>query len=196
VRPVPPLTRYGIPKNRIVCYEGDSTCDIDSDIFNHTCTFAVRLCINNADPRLPTCLSSALQSIEVRRPRWGSRDAADQANLLALENVGGSSGFGLPIYRGKQLAAVGLPNTNPNLCSDPQPLLVPLRQGARGRWRDGRRPIALRVVSTSADKDTDTLTLLCRTSTCGNHIIETDHEQCDDGNRNNGDGCSQACKIE
>lgn len=31
--------------------------------------------------------------------------------------------------------------------------------------------------------------------TCGNHLVET-NEQCDDGNTNNGDGCSSTCLIE
>jgi cysteine-rich repeat protein len=30
---------------------------------------------------------------------------------------------------------------------------------------------------------------------CGNGIIE-DGEKCDDGNKNNGDGCDEACMIE
>lgn len=33
-------------------------------------------------------------------------------------------------------------------------------------------------------------------STCGNGIFESPYEECDDGNYNNGDGCSATCQIE
>ncbi len=33
-------------------------------------------------------------------------------------------------------------------------------------------------------------------STCGNNIVESPYEECDDGNTNNGDGCSATCQDE
>jgi len=36
----------------------------------------------------------------------------------------------------------------------------------------------------------------CFPSTCGNGIVEVDHETCDDSNRVNGDGCDQGCQLE
>jgi len=55
-----------------------------------------------------------------------------------------------------------------------------------------------RVVGRSslAVTDTDTLKIQCRPSTCGDHIVQRDHETCDDGNRINGDGCDQGCQTE
>lgn len=38
--------------------------------------------------------------------------------------------------------------------------------------------------------------LLCPAATCGNHVIELPGEECDDGNRISGDGCSDTCLVE
>lgn len=45
------------------------------------------------------------------------------------------------------------------------------------------------------DLDNDGIGDACDTQTCGNKIRE-EIEQCDDGNLNNGDGCSMECKLE
>jgi hypothetical protein len=55
--PTPDLFR-GRPRNRIVCYEGDPRCDIDTNLDNHRCTFRTAIVINNADPNLPDCSSA------------------------------------------------------------------------------------------------------------------------------------------
>lgn len=158
----------------------------------------MRLCINNADARLPNCTPLALQSLQVRHPKWNSSDAADVANLAVLEAQAGSGpgGFGVDVIRGNGQVMPGMPNATANLCSDPLPLVVPLRQTASGKWLHGTRSINLRAVMTAARTDTDTLILRCHPSTCGNGIVETNHEECDDGNRTNGDGCNQACQLE
>jgi len=72
---------------------------------------------------------------------------------------------------------------------------VPLRVRPNGRVKRGRK--TLRVVSLALDgrRDADSLKLECRPSTCGNGIVES-HEDCDDGNRLNGDGCNQGCRFE
>ena len=45
-------------------------------------------------------------------------------------------------------------------------------------------------------RDGDSLRFSCRPSTCGDRIVQVDHEDCDDGNRVNGDGCDQGCHHE
>src|SRR5437868_4427690 len=70
----------------VVCYEGDPLCDVDLDIGNARCSIATAICINNNDPRLPTCAGSDVASLEVRKPSaHNARDAADAANLATLE---------------------------------------------------------------------------------------------------------------
>jgi cysteine-rich repeat protein len=46
-----------------------------------------------------------------------------------------------------------------------------------------------------ADADNDGIGDACDPQTCGNSIVESP-EQCDDGNTNNGDGCSDTCQLE
>jgi cysteine-rich repeat protein len=56
-----------------------------------------------------------------------------------------------------------------------------------------REPLVLGQVMPSAVVTTDASVLPC--PACGNHIIEAP-ETCDDGNQNDGDGCSSTCQIE
>jgi len=90
----------------------------------------------------------------------------------------------------------GVPNADANLCGDPLSLVVQLRASSSGQWRADRRRIKLRAFATSGRTDSDVLLLFCQPSTCGNGSVESDHEQCDDGNRANGDGCDQGCQRE
>jgi cysteine-rich repeat protein len=127
-----------------------------------------------------------------------SSDATDGANLATLENQAGSGagGFGLDVVRSDGLIEVGAANATADLCSEPLALLVPLRESAGGYSLSGRRSFKLRVTTSTFETDTDTLVLICRPSTCGNGIVERDHEECDDGNTTSGDGCDQACRNE
>ncbi len=195
VTPVPKLSKAGIPKNLIICYEGDSRCDSDPDIFNRSCTFKPRVCINNTDPRFTTCLPTAVTSFEVKKPKINSLDAADMANLATLESTFGVGGFGVPILR-FNTPTPGVVNTTANACSAPMPIVVPLKLRASGKVANGTRGLKLAAVDNLGKKDTDSLKFQCRVSTCGNFLIETDHEECDDGNRIAGDGCDPGCQIE
>src|SRR5262249_355421 len=89
----------------------------------------------------------------------------------------------------------GAPNSA-NICSAPLSFLVPLKTTKTGKIVKGRRPLRIKGTSSAVVKDSDGLTLECRPSTCGDGIIDKDHETCDDGNRTNNDGCNQACQIE
>jgi cysteine-rich repeat protein len=197
VRPVPALQRNDFPRPKLICYEGDARCDADTDLDNATCIVGLRLCINNSDARFPDCASPQIDSIEVRSPRASTTKPVEIANLTLLESQAAdpSGGFGVGVKRGTTIVTPGSSNAVPNLCSEPLPVNVPLRRSASGKLYAARTSIKLRTYSASS-ADTDRITLLCRPSTCGNNHIEGDHEQCDDGNRNNGDGCNQACQIE
>lgn len=192
----PKFTGTGLPKNKYICYEGDPRCDVDPVLNNNSCTVPVRLCINNADPRFAgQCVPSGLSAFEVKKPKPTSLDPADVANLSALESAA-SSGFGLTVMRKNTPTTSGAANTSPNLCGAPIPILVPLKVTASGKIRPGTRALRVMAKTSTGLLDPDTLKIQCLPSTCGNGIVEADHETCDDGNRTNGDGCDQGCQIE
>ncbi len=195
--PTPDMFR-GRPRNRIICYEGDPRCDFDANLGNHSCTFQSEIIINNQDANLPTCNpSSGIATFEVTRPNpSGNNDAADVANLGTLENQAGSGGFGVTVVRKKTPVSMGTTNNTQNLVGPPLPLVVPQPQTSNGSYSTGTKRIRIRSANPLIKKDVDSLLLICRVSTCGNAITEVDHETCDDGNRNDGDGCNQSCHIE
>ena len=193
--PVPDYSR-SIQRNRIICYEGDPRCDFDGSLSNNSCTFRTSICINNNDPRFPKCLPPTnIVNFEVKRPAPGGGDAADMANAATLEDQAGN-GFGVTVVRKDTIVDPGSPNSTANQCSPLRDLIVPQKVTSTGGFTTGTKRIRIQSTNSSGKRDPDSLQLTCRVSTCGNAIIEVDHEQCDDGNRNNGDGCDQACQIE
>jgi len=195
VDPAPAPDRRGVPRARIVCFEGDPRCDVDPELDDASCTVALTLCINNHDPRL-ACAPSGIVAFELRKPDPARpRDAAEAAGAQALEAAFADE-LGVSVLRRGLVHVAGSTNASPDLCSAPVPLAVPLRVSRTGRVSKHRRTFSLQVVSTATGLDRDTVSVECRPSTCGNGRIESDHEQCDDGNRVNGDGCDQGCQAE
>jgi cysteine-rich repeat protein len=197
--PVPPFNTAGIPKNSLVCYEGDPRCDSDPDLSNHSCTFQASLCINNSDPRYGTCLASDIASLEVKRPKPTSIDPADVAIVSQLEDQAAGTGprqFGITVTRLGAVIRSGTPNSTKDLCSAPMAIALPLRHAANGLYYRARKTLRIRSMTSTPRVSSDSIRLQCRPSTCGDGIIQRDHEECDDGNRLNGDGCDQSCHIE
>jgi cysteine-rich repeat protein len=194
--PVPPANSKGLPKNRLICYEGDPDCDADPVLNNDSCAIRVRMCINNQDPRLPVCAPGQVNTAEVKSPNpLRPRDAADTANVQTLESALGPGGLGLTVMRRDVQLSAGAPNSTPNACTESLDIEVPLRV-RNGRRGAGSRRLGVKTFSATGTAVSDRLGLKCRPSTCGDGVIQTSHENCDDGNRLNGDGCNQACKIE
>lgn len=191
--PVPPRNRRGVPKNKLVCSEGDPRCDLGSGANDGVCVFSLRLCLNQEDARLPECLPMGIEAIEIDRPLATSADPADMANLAALEQA--AAAFGVAIYRNGQVFQSGVVNSSRNVCGEPVQLAVPLRRVLRGRWVAGRKLFQLAAYTTSGQVDADRLALVCRPSTCGNGRRDAG-EECDDGNRVDGDGCDRGCRSE
>jgi len=195
VTPAPDLDRRGLPRRKIICHEADPECDSDPDISNHSCSVPVRLCINNADARLPDCTPTDVDAIAVYKPYPDRlRDAADVANLAAME-ASLHQDLGITVLRGRTPFLNGAPNSLADSCTNPIDITVPLRVRSSGKERRGRKTLKLKAATSDGERDTDSLRFECRPSTCGNDIIEA-HEDCDDGNRANGDGCNQGCRIE
>lgn len=194
--PSPARRGTGFPDNKLICWEGDARCDSDTSLTNRSCTFRVAACINNADPRMPTCTNSTPATWEVMKPNpVRVKTMTDAANLAALEGLGGG-GFGVSVVR-KHGAIVhsGAPNPSPNLCTNFASIIVPLKQTRSGPRRFMSR-FRVRATTDFQAIDTDLIRLECRPSTCGNGVIEADHEECDDGNRIDGDICSRGCQFE
>ncbi len=164
--PVPTRAGNSIPKNKLSCAEGDPACDFDPDTSNHSCTFHVRLCLNNADPRLTRCHPADLAKFEVRAPNPARLvGAADTANLATLENQAGAGGFGVTIMRGRTPQYIGVPDALANDCSPPLDIQVPLRVVAK-RVLLGRKILRLRTTSSAGKVGFDWVTLECRPNPC------------------------------
>lgn len=196
----PILDNKGVRRNRVVCYEGDPRCDADPNLNNNRCTIRMAPCINNHDPRLPRCTPNSVSVFSL----YGrlQSDNVDDANRAALEGAMGADGLGLSIFRNAtanrgipMMVQEGSPNATQNLCADSVDVLVPMIQRGQ-KVRKGMKRIRTRTTTASGRADSDTLLLECRPSTCGDGIIQPSHEQCDDGNRVNGDGCDQGCQLE
>jgi hypothetical protein len=76
--------KHGLPADKLVCHDGDPTCDQDG--VAGQCTFGVLLCINNIDPRFPACTPWTTSGLKVLAPSAGAaarstRDAANAATL-------------------------------------------------------------------------------------------------------------------
>lgn len=194
-----PAPNHGLPGTRLACLEGDPSCDVDTD--PGTCTFQLSLCINSDDPRLPACLPDWIESFEVKAPRSTSKDAVDAVNRAALEDLTRCRDGGLcvPLVRDRALVTgderTSIRNETWNLCSDPTVIQVPLRQKPGRPATKGKRGFT--VVSNGKDGgDRDKLRFECLPGTCGNGVVEFAREECDDGNREPGDGCDAWCHVE
>lgn len=197
-RPVPARKRDGRPRNLLVCYEGDPACDVDGVADNQACTIELRMCINNHDPRLPACVPSGVKSFEVKVPSLKSRDPADLVNRETLETHGGAGGLSLDVHRGKAALYAGTINAMPDRCVGPMAIQVPLRRSRSGKLSAGRRALRVKVTDSLGRADNNVLAIQCRPSTCGDGVIQSDREDCDQGagNRVAGDGCDAACRVE
>ena len=141
------------------------------------------------------CVRSDVASFEVRKPAATHlADAADASNLHVLEDQG-SFGFGVTVRRKSIPVSIGEPNGATDFCSGPLNIVVPLWHAGGSPVRNRKR-ISVSVTTSAGKRDVDVLKLMCRPSTCGNGVLEADHEQCDDGNRFDGDGCDSHCQIE
>jgi len=122
-----------------------------------------------------------------------AKTLTDAANLAALEGLG-AGGFGVSVRRRTGSVHAGSANASPNHCTNLVDFVVPLKSRPSGTRKANSR-IRVRATSALSAIDTDTFLLECRPSTCGNNVVDP-HEECDDGNRIDGDICNRGCQFE
>jgi hypothetical protein len=138
VAPRPARTK-ALRTGRITCRDGDPTCDLDGDDGNAGCTFAVALCLENADPRFPRCDTTSVTGLEVTAP--AAEDALRPAVDMLVADV--------PVTAG-----------SPGRCSALHTLAVPLGVRPNGRPRAGKTTLQV-TVERAGRTFTATLKLRC-----------------------------------
>ena len=153
VLPSPPRDPNGVPSRSIRCRDGEA-CDADGAA-DGTCTFAVSLCINNADPRLAGCVPSDVQRIEITAPRKTSRKLLERtvhAQLAAALGAGGELGL---------TPRSSLANISPDHCTAPMDVAVPLNVSGSGALRPTRLRVGVKARSSDRRADSDVIALQC-----------------------------------
>ncbi len=155
--------RQGVPRNRIVCTDGDPHCDADGDSTNGVCAIPLQLCLNNLDPRLPKCFASGVSLVDIRQPGGRTWDSWDTANLQALAALlgPGANGFGLTLYQSGVLSQLGQPVLAANRCSGAMHFFVPVR-AVGGQHAPGTRRLRILVAGANGAIDFDSLRAECR----------------------------------
>jgi len=158
--------RTNLPDYRVSCQNGNPGCDFDNDGTDDHCTFHVRVCINNQDPRF-LCTPEQIHDYSLLRPRPGSsrNDSFDLANISAIEgalngntcdndpskscltnadcppsgNCSDPAVIGVPIVQRSTTLLAGATNSALDNCSNVIELQVPLRLSSTGYKTKAKR---------------------------------------------------------
>jgi len=156
-----------LPDYRVSCQNGNPGCDFDNDGTDDHCTFHVRVCVNNQDPRFGTCTPEEIANYSLLRPRPGSssNDSFDLANIHTIEaamngntcdndpsqscltsadcpasgNCTDPPVIGVPIVQGITTLLSGATNSTLDNCSNVIELQVPLRLTSTGYKTKAKR---------------------------------------------------------
>ena len=79
------------PAKEVRCFDGQAGCDLDGTA-NNECTFAIDVCLRNADPELPSCTPADVTAFSVKGsttkyPGLGALQTAVDALLPVASNV-------------------------------------------------------------------------------------------------------------
>jgi hypothetical protein len=147
-----PLNRKGTKvKAKVRCIDGDPACDLDGAA-DGTCTFGVSLCFGNGDPRLPSCVTDTVGSVEVLRPSAAKGDE----NAARLEQALGA--LGLEVRRRGAVIAEQQTPLGGDLCGPVVRLTVPAPTGSR---RAVQKRFQIAATSTGGRRDKDAFALSC-----------------------------------
>jgi hypothetical protein len=128
----------------VLCTDGDPACDADATP-NGACNFKITACLNNPDPRFPSCVTPNVASITVKnRP---PTSASYNPQLAALQS-----------------AIQALVPTAANVCTGEQNISVPLRV-RNGAFRPNTVKIRSVALASAGTKDNDRVKLKCLPST-------------------------------
>lgn len=158
LEPPPPVSpSSGFPEARVRCTDGDA-CDLDAAA-DGTCRFRLAVCLNNRDPRTPSCTAVETELVTLKRPSRKSRRAHEAAAAEGL--VKSIELLAHAVVEGARAERVHYipPTATFDECGPMVDLEVPIS------GRKGRLKVALGTdgaVSTGPERDKDALKLLCR----------------------------------
>lgn len=139
----PPDPKTGFPTAKISCMDNDPTCDADTT--PGQCTFLVGACVNVVDGRF-TCSPTNTQSYILKKPSVKDGLKA-HVNRFARDN-----------RRVLDLALAALiPTATPNVCTDQQKFVVPLKKGIL----KGTGKLVLKGTDSTPKTDTDSVKFTC-----------------------------------
>ncbi len=136
----------GVPPPKISCVDGDPSCDHDA--IGGQCTFRLAGCLNNTDPRIPTCGPAAIISVKFAGNQGtGAGGQALAAGLGAL-----APSAELPRGRGVSFTNAF---TEQDGCTPVGDFVV-----ARGK-RNGKGKLSALTSTAASGRDRDRVKLLC-----------------------------------
>jgi hypothetical protein len=166
INPVHRMAVRGTRAPVLECADGDPECDADGE-HDGRCTFRVALCVSNADPRMPACTPTKVDSVRVVVSGETDDRTAErlEASLAAL---------GPHVRRGGRLIVTAVDPWPGPRCGRPLDLVVPapvMGQGAPAHGylvRDspamhgaGRRIVRARARAADGRVDRDRFIFTC-----------------------------------
>lgn len=136
----------GFPPPKISCVDGDSSCDHDA--VGGQCTFRLAGCLNNTDPRIPTCAPAAITSVKL------SGNQGLGAGGLALANGLGTLAPSSQLSRGRGVSFTNA-FTEQNGCTPFGDFVVTRKK------KNGKGKLNVLTTTSASGKDKDKIKLLC-----------------------------------
>lgn len=127
-----------LPTGKVVCTDGDPTCDLDTDAGR--CTFEIAPCAPTSDARLPLCTPAALDALQLVQPNAAREPVVAPALAASLASLAGTP----------------VPGTAATSCGHAVPITIDLA----GRPR-ASRTVAARA-SAGRRRDADRIQLVCQ----------------------------------
>ena len=136
----------GVPPPKISCVDGNPACDQDD--VGGQCTFRLAGCLNNTDPRIPSCGQATIAAVKLGGNQ--GKGAGGQSLSAGLGALAPSA----PLSRGR---GVSFTNgfTEANSCSPFGDFVV-----KRGK-KNGKGKLSVVTTTAASGKDKDKLKLLC-----------------------------------